>query len=73
MAKNSVAKASEVDLSLLLTEAKLRLELPALVLRALDRDPALAREALRDWSENRRPLAEIAADLRRALGSPPNC
>lgn len=73
MAKKSIAKTPEVDLSILLSEAKLRLELPALVLRALDLNPALAREALLDWSGNRRPLAEVVADLRRALGSAPNC
>ena len=61
-------ETAHASLLILLEQAKLRVELPSLVLRALDHNPAWARQALVDWSQGRRPVEEIAAVLRQHLG-----
>lgn len=52
----------------ILDEARIRLELPQLLARILDRDRDAAHLAIRDWASGARPISDIADELRRALG-----
>ncbi len=52
----------------ILDEARIRLEMPQLLARLLDRDKDAVHRAIRDWASRVRPLSDIADELRRALG-----
>ena len=71
MSAGPTEETTHANLLILLEEAKLRLELPSLVLRVLDLSPNLARQALVDWSQGSRPVEEIAAGLRQILQETP--
>lgn len=53
-------------LRVLVDQARIRVEMPRLMARVLERDPALVHQAIREWAACARPLAEIAHDLREA-------
>jgi hypothetical protein len=52
----------------IISQARIRLEMPQLMARVLDSSPELVHRAIREWANHSRPLADIADDLRRFLG-----
>lgn len=58
---------SEQAFQVILGQARIRLEIPQLMARALDCNPELVHRAIREWASHVRPLSEIADELRGAL------
>ncbi len=52
----------------IINQARIRLELPRLMARVLDRNPELVHRAIRELADHARPISDIADDLRRILG-----
>lgn len=59
---------SEQAFEVIVSQARIRLEMPQLMARVLDCNPELVHRAIREWANHSRPLADIADDLRRTLG-----
>ena len=59
---------SEQAFEVIISQARIRLEMPQLMARALDCNPELVHRAIREWANHSRPLSDIADDLRRTLG-----
>ncbi len=59
---------SEQAFEVIISQARIRLGMPQLMARVLDRDPQLVHRAIRAWANHSRPLSDIADDLRRTLG-----
>lgn len=72
MAKIDSGDLSDVEsgqaFEVIVSQARIRLEMPQLMARVLDCNPELVHRAIREWANHSRPLSDIADDLRRILG-----
>ena len=67
-AKEVFDAESDQAFQVIIDQARIRLEIPGLMARLLDRNPVLVHRAIRDWAGHTRPISDIAEELRQAVG-----
>ncbi|MDA8208649.1 MAG: hypothetical protein M0Z92_06565 [Actinomycetota bacterium] len=71
MANRDSDAASDIELDqaleVIINQARIRLDLPQLMVKVLDRNPQRVFEAIRALADHTRPITDIAEDLRRTL------